>query len=80
MPNPLRDIAEGRPMFTIRLATWGDDVSGNRSKSYNAHTNTYIANVSLPHKQLLQEYFVRFSSTSQHASCPEQFTAIYRDL
>ncbi|THH10950.1 hypothetical protein EW146_g8209 [Bondarzewia mesenterica] len=80
MPNPLCEIAQGRPMFTIRLMVWGDDVSGNRSKSFNPHMNVYIANASLPHKQLLQEYFVRFSSTSPHASTSEIFTATFRDM
>ncbi|KAI0309904.1 hypothetical protein OF83DRAFT_1088741 [Amylostereum chailletii] len=80
MPNPLHELAHGRPMFTIRSLVWGDDVSGNRSKSYNPHTNIYIANASLPHKQLLQEYFIRFSSTSQHATCPELFTATFQDM
>ncbi|THH15683.1 hypothetical protein EW146_g4834 [Bondarzewia mesenterica] len=80
MPNPLREIAQGRPMFTIRLMVWGDDVSGNRSKSFNPHMNVYIANASLPHKQLLQEYFVRFSSTSPHASTSEIFAATFRDM
>ncbi|VDB98021.1 unnamed protein product [Peniophora sp. CBMAI 1063] len=80
MPNPLRVKADGRPMFTIRAWVWGDDVSGNRSKQYNAHTNVYIANASLTSAKLRQEYFVRFSSTSQHASCPEQFAATVEDM
>lgn len=59
---------------------WADDVSGNVSKLYNAHTNIYVANASLPHAQLSQEYFIRFSSTSPHASASEQFAALFRDL
>ncbi|KZV60845.1 hypothetical protein PENSPDRAFT_716280 [Peniophora sp. CONT] len=80
MPNPLREIAKGRPLFTIRCWLWGDDVSGNVSKQYNAHTNEYLANASLPHHCNRQQYFIRFSSTSQHASCPELFAAAFADM
>jgi hypothetical protein len=52
------------------------DVSGNVSKQYNAHTNVYVANLNLPHQRLSQEYFVRFCSTSPHASSSEQFITL----
>jgi hypothetical protein len=75
MPHPVREIAKGRPTFTIGLMSWADDVSGNSSKQYNAHTNVYSANINLPHRKLQQEYFVRFSSTSPTASALEQLDA-----
>lgn len=56
--------------------TWADDVSGNRTKQYNPHTNVYVANMNLPHQHLQQEYFVRFHSTSQDASAMEQLDAL----
>jgi hypothetical protein len=59
---------------------WSDDVSGNHSKQYNPHTNVYLANVSLPHQKLQQEYFVHFSSTSPHASSSEQLHAMAKDM
>lgn len=59
---------------------WCDDVSGNVSKQFNPHTNIYIVNASLPHEHLVQEYFIRFSSTSPHASSCEQMTALMRNL
>jgi hypothetical protein len=59
---------------------WADDVSGNRSKQYNAHMNIYVANVNLPHRKLAQEYFVRFCSTSPHASSSEQMEALAEDM
>lgn len=60
--------------------TWADDVSGNRTKQYNAHTNVYVANLNLPHQKLQQEYFVRFCSTSQEAKALEQLDAMGTDV
>ncbi|EDQ99232.1 uncharacterized protein LACBIDRAFT_316826 [Laccaria bicolor S238N-H82] len=78
--NPSRQIAKGRPLFVLRIMPWCDDVSGNRSKQYNAHVNMYTTNASLPHRKLSQEYFVRFCSTSPHASALEQFEALSKDF
>ncbi|KAH9922979.1 uncharacterized protein B0H18DRAFT_878929, partial [Fomitopsis serialis] len=74
--NPLRDIAKGRRMYTSYVKAWGDDVSGNKSKQYNEHTNIYLAHANLPHTKLSQEYFVRFCSTSPHANAGAQFDAM----
>ncbi|KAJ7862001.1 hypothetical protein B0H14DRAFT_3615236 [Mycena olivaceomarginata] len=70
-PHPVREIAQGRPVFVLRIMPWADDVSGNRSKQYNAHMNMYIANINLPHQLLSQEYF--------YASSLEQFDALAED-
>jgi hypothetical protein len=80
MPHPVRKVANNRPVFILRIMPWADDVSGNRSKQYNAHMNIYIANINLPHRKLAQEYFVRFCSTSPHASSSEQFDGLAEDL
>ena len=80
MPNPIRAVSKGRPAFILRTMPWCDDVSGNRTKQYNAHMNLYATNVNLPHKLLMQEYFVRFCSTSQHTLSLEQFDALVEDL
>lgn len=79
-PHKLRNRADGRQTYRIRVMPWSDDVSGNVSKQYNAHTNLYVQNIAIPHRMLAQEYFVRFSSTSPHASSSEQFAALKRDL
>ncbi|KAJ6552710.1 hypothetical protein B0H10DRAFT_1659115, partial [Mycena sp. CBHHK59/15] len=80
MPNPVRKIAQGRPVFSVRIIPWSDDVSGNVSKQYNPHVNIYMANANLPHRKVSQEYFVRFCSTSPHASSGDQFEALSEDL
>ncbi|KAH9828836.1 uncharacterized protein C8Q71DRAFT_863691 [Rhodofomes roseus] len=77
--HPVRETANGRPAFTLYAAAWSDDVSGNVSKQFNLHTNMYLANLNLPHEKLQQEFFIRFHSTSQHASSSEQFTALYKE-
>ncbi|KAJ7820571.1 hypothetical protein B0H14DRAFT_3089240 [Mycena olivaceomarginata] len=79
MPHPLRQMAKGRPIFRLRIMPWSDDVSGNVSKQYNAHTNMYVTNLNLPHQKLQQEYFIRFASTSPYASSSEQFVALGED-
>ncbi|KIJ31527.1 hypothetical protein M422DRAFT_61644 [Sphaerobolus stellatus SS14] len=80
MPNPLREIAKGRPMYTSFVKAWGDDVSGNMTKQYNPHLNIYVQHSNLPHRLLSQEYFVRFLSTSPSASSAEQFAGLVNQI
>ena len=80
MPNPLRVLAQGRPLYTSHIKAWADDVSGNTTKQYNPHLNLYIAHANLPHTLLSQEYFVCFTSTSPHASSAEQFAGLEEQM
>lgn len=80
MPNHHRKIDNGEDLYTIWLPIWADDVSGARSKQYQKHINLYMSNANLPGRLLQQEYFVRFISTSPHASALEQFKPVIAQI
>ena len=74
MPHPDRHL--NQPVYVSFIELFTDDVSGNRSKSWNKHINQYFAHRNLPREIVNQEFHVHFASTSQQVSATEQFAAI----
>ncbi|KAG8927112.1 hypothetical protein FRC02_008455 [Tulasnella sp. 418] len=66
MPNPVRQVAKGRVVYSVPLIIFMDDVSGNVSKQWNKHYNIYMSNGSLPREALDKEFCTRFVTTSPH--------------
>ena len=67
-PDPLCTKAKGRMVYTVPLIVFMDDVSGNISKQWNKHYVIYMSNALLPRKTLEKQFFIRFVTSSLHAS------------
>jgi len=80
MPNPDRVLAGSEPLYTSFIDYFGDDVSGNKSKSWNKHWNIYMSHRNLPHKMLQQEFHVHFLSTSPLVSVSKQYSALKKQI
>ncbi|PBK70286.1 hypothetical protein ARMSODRAFT_987954 [Armillaria solidipes] len=80
IPNCNRQIDQGDDLFTIWVPLWADDVSGACTKQYQKHINVYSQNANLPGTLLQQEFFVRFISTSPHATALEQLAMVTKHI
>lgn len=76
MPNLLRDLAEGEPLYTSWISVYEDDVSGNQSKQWNKHINIYFKHANLGRVLTTQDAHIHFASSSPHASSTEQVFAL----
>lgn len=64
----MRAVAGHRQVYSVPLAIFIDDVSGNQSKQWNKHFSCYMSNATLPRSKLDSEFHVRFVATSPHAT------------
>jgi len=76
MPNPIRILAKGRPVYSIPVINFVDDVSGNVSKQWNKNYVCYMSNGSLPREHLDKESNVRFVAGSPTVSALELIQGI----
>lgn len=76
MPHPMRARAAGRPVYSIPVVVFMDDMSGNVSKQWNKHISVYISNAALPRERLDKEYHTHFVTTSNHAEPMEIMTGV----
>jgi hypothetical protein len=58
MPNPWREKAGGRMVYSVPTIIFMDDVSGNISKQWNKHYVVYLSNANLPREMLEKEFYI----------------------
>jgi hypothetical protein len=78
--HPLRQKAGRRPVYSIPIILFLDDVSGNRSRQWNKHYCCYMSNGALPREQIEAQFHVRFVATSPNATPLEIMRGIRDDV
>ena len=67
-------------VYAVPLIIFMDDVSGNISKQWNKHFVIYMLNTNLQREMLDREFFVRFVTSSLHASPMELMHAMKQSI
>ncbi|KAG9118350.1 hypothetical protein FRC07_007168, partial [Ceratobasidium sp. 392] len=80
MPHPLREIAGTRPIYSIPVIVFMDDVSGAKTTQWNKHMCSYMQNGAIPREKLQSEFHVRFVTTSTHATPLELMQGIRKSF
>lgn len=80
MPHKYRATAGNRMVYSVPLIVFMDDVSGNISKQWNKHHVIYMSNANLPREMLEKEFFLRFVTSSPHATPMELMRAMRQML
>ncbi|KAF8887471.1 hypothetical protein CPB84DRAFT_1816628 [Gymnopilus junonius] len=78
--NCMPDLEANNLLPQCFIDVFRDNVSGNKSKSWNMHLNIYITHRNLPWQLLNQQIHIHFLSCSPQASVPEQFEGIKKTI
>ncbi|KEP45802.1 hypothetical protein V565_240180, partial [Rhizoctonia solani 123E] len=82
LPHPLRQKAQGRPVYSIPFIVFQDDVSGNRTKQFNKHNVCYMTNAALPRTEYNKTPNIRFvglSTTCTPLEMMEGLTTMFQE-
>ncbi|KAL9939074.1 hypothetical protein V8E36_001887 [Tilletia maclaganii] len=78
--NPLRQISQGRMVYSIPLYIFMDDLSGNRSKRWNKHLACYVQSAAIEATSLGVDATIRVFAVSDKASAQEISEALVKQL
>ncbi|KAK0562597.1 hypothetical protein OC844_002619 [Tilletia horrida] len=78
--NPLREAAAGKRAYSVPIALFIDDLSGNRSKRWNKHEAIYMSNLCLDRDALDLDAHTHFVSISTRVGAVDQAEAVVNEL
>ncbi|KAL9931874.1 hypothetical protein V8E36_009189 [Tilletia maclaganii] len=78
--NPLRQVAQGRMVYSIPLYVFMDDLSGNRSKRWDKHLACYVQNAAIEAGYLGVDATIRLFAVSDRANAQEISEALVGEL
>ncbi|CAD6925713.1 unnamed protein product [Tilletia laevis] len=77
---PLRKRANGRPMYSIFLKVFLDDLSGVRSKRWDIHHGLYFQNANMSKSHLSSDASIKLFSATPSASAGEMMEVFLEEL